>query len=109
MSISRAWRSPTSVLVRQLLTYLIMGAMLSWFAWGMIKFPDAPIHLCDSATDYLYPDHPMGFCGKQGQSHTAEDFRLFDMWQRTLLWVWVPGLAAVALLRAPELRRRGAR
>ena len=109
MSLSRTWNSPTLVLVRQLLTYLIMAAMISWFAWGMIKFPDAPIHLCDSATDYLYSNHLNGFCGKQGQSHTAEDFRLFDIWQRTLLWIWMPGIAVIALLRATETRNRRAR
>ena len=109
MSLRRTWNSPTLVLARRLLTYLIMAATISWFAWGIIKFPDAPIHLCDSATDFLYSDHPIGFCGKQGQSHTAEDFRLYDIWQRTILWIWMPGIVAISLLRATAARNRRAR
>jgi hypothetical protein len=46
------WRRNTSA--------VIVTIMLMLFVYGLVRFPDAPLHSC--------VDH--GYCGKQGQPHT---------------------------------------
>ncbi|MES2834408.1 MAG: hypothetical protein V4707_06870 [Pseudomonadota bacterium] len=108
MSLGRKWNSPEAVLVRQLLTYVVMAIMGSWFAWGMIKFPDAPIHLCSAEADYFYPSHPNGYCGKQGQSHTAEEFGQYRFWEASIFSIWFPGIVLLAAIGygLPKRNRR---
>ena len=58
------------------------------FIYGMVRFPDAPIHQCAT-----------GFCGKQGQPHTLVDYRAFDVWQTTFFGIWPFGLVSLYLLQ----------
>jgi hypothetical protein len=54
---------------------LAIGAV--WFCGGLILFPDAPIRACAS-----------GYCGKQGQPRTPEDFGHYRIWQWGLTFGW---------------------
>ena len=58
----------------QLLTYIIGVVMVVLFAYGLIRYPDLPIREC-----------PSGYCGRQGQPHTAAEYNAFSIWQTTLL------------------------
>ncbi len=73
--------------LRLLLTWCIVAVMGVWFVGGMVRFPDSPIHPCAT-----------GFCGKQGQPHTENDYRLHGIWSRVLLIGWPTGMLALALL-----------
>jgi hypothetical protein len=44
------------------------------FVYGMIQFPDAPIHPCG-----------LEYCGKHGVKVTREIYEVFLIWERTLL------------------------
>jgi hypothetical protein len=92
-------------LVRQILTLSIISAMVTWFCGGLAMFPDAPIHPCAADRPYLYSHHPYGYCGKQGQSHTAIDFHNFNTWQNVLFWIWPPGMLCLVLLNINRLKR----
>jgi hypothetical protein len=76
-----AWSPKTA----RLLTAVISIAMAVVFLYGMVRFPDAPIHECAT-----------GFCGKQGQPHTIGDYDAFRVWQTmTIFIVWPIGLVCV--------------
>ena len=49
----------------------------AWFIGGMVLFPDAPIHQCG-----------LGYCGKQGQAHTKQDFEAFQLWENFMMVGW---------------------
>ena len=53
------------------LSYCIGLVMVVLFVYGLIRYPDLPIREC-----------PSGYCGKQGQPHTAAEYRAFNAWQR---------------------------
>jgi hypothetical protein len=72
----------------------LMGIL---FIYGLIRFPDAPLHACG--------DH--SYCGKQGQPHTQKQFEDFDIWQNTLFWVWPIGMLALYILNRGRIRSRG--
>lgn len=108
MALGSAWNSPRVVTFRKLLMAAIVLSMVTWFAWGALRFPDSPVHLCSQTKDYLYTDHPQGYCGKQGQSRTEEDLRLFSFWEAGLSSIWFPGIILVAALGfgLPKGRKR---
>ncbi len=65
----------------QLLTYIIGLVIVGLFVYGLIRYPDLPIREC-----------PSGYCGKQGQPHTAAEYRAFNTWQITLMIGWPIGM-----------------
>ena len=75
--------------IRTIASAVLVTGMLCVFAYGMIRFPDAPIHPC--------PTHD--YCGKQGQAHTVDDYTAFTMWERTLFYLWPTGMVTLLLLR----------
>jgi hypothetical protein len=84
----RRWRRNASIAVAA-----IMGML---FVYGLIRFPDAPLHPCG--------DH--SYCGKQGQPHTQKQFEDFEIWQNTFFWVWPIGLIALYVLNRDRIRSR---
>ena len=76
----------------QLLPYLIGLVMVVLFVYGLIRYPDLPIREC-----------PSGYCGKQGQPHTAAEYRAFNAWQITLVIGWPIGIAALLFLQREKL------
>jgi hypothetical protein len=73
---------------RKIAIVSVLAAMLALFAYGLARFPDAPLHPCGSNR----------YCGKQGQPHTEKQYRDFVLWQGTLKWTWLPGILALGLL-----------
>lgn len=67
----------------------VAAIMIGAFAYGWVHYPDAPLRAC--------PEH--GYCGKQGQPHTADDYTGFMDWVRVLIVVWPLGAAAMILLQ----------
>jgi len=55
--------------------------MVVLFVYGLIRYPDLPIREC-----------PSGYCGRQGQPHTAAEYNAFKIWQTTLFIVWPIGM-----------------
>jgi len=84
---------------RSLAAAAVVITMAAWFVSGMVRFPDAPIHKCSPTAPYLYPDHPSGWCGKQGQPRTEIDFHDFKFWETGLLLIWPAGMLALFLLK----------
>ena len=76
---------------RKILAYIIGALMLGFFAYGLLMFPDNPIHSCK--------EH--GYCGKQGQPHSQSEFDAFSRWDAVMAW-WPAGIVAIALLRAAK-------
>jgi hypothetical protein len=85
----RRWRRNASIVVAAM-----MGIL---FAYGLIRFPDAPLHVCG---DNVY-------CGKQGQPRTQRQFESFEIWQNTLFWVWPIGMLVLYVLNRDRIRSRG--
>jgi hypothetical protein len=79
--------------------------LFAWFFGGLAMFHDAPIQPCSERVDYLYSYHPDGYCGKQGQDHTASDFRRFQKWQEILFLIWPPGILALVLLQRGQSKK----
>lgn len=86
------------VLVRRALTFLVVGYMVGLLGYGLVRYPDAPIHPCASA----------GYCGKQGQPHNREEYNRFLTWQSMLEWTWLPGMLVLYILNRGRLRQRRA-
>lgn len=78
------------------LTYLVLAYLFAVFGYGLIKYPDAPLHPCTSA----------GYCGKQGQAHGAQQYQQFSRWQATFEWSWPIGMLALYLLNRDRIPRR---
>jgi hypothetical protein len=60
--------------MKTLIEYLskfVFTFTLIFFFYGMLQFPDSPIHSCGENS----------YCGKQGQHRTIEDFEAFNRWQ----------------------------
>jgi hypothetical protein len=85
----RRWRRNASVVIAAM-----MGIV---FAYGLIRFPDAPLHACGANS----------YCGKQGQPHTERQFKDFEIWQNTLVWVWPIGMLVLYVLNRDRIRSRG--
>jgi hypothetical protein len=77
----------------QLLAYTIGLALVVLFVYGLIRYPDLPIREC-----------PSGYCGKQGQPHTAAEYHAFNAWQITLMIVWPIGIAVMLFLQREKLK-----
>ena len=73
---------------RKILSYVIGALMLGFFAYGLLMFPDMPIHPCK--------EH--GYCGKQGQPRSDSEFEAYSRWD-SLFALWPAGIVAGALLR----------
>ena len=73
---------------RKILAYIIGTLMLGYFAYGLLMFPDNPI----------YPCKEHGYCGKQGQPHSQNEFDAFLRWDAVMAW-WPAGIVAIALLQ----------
>jgi hypothetical protein len=82
------WRRNASIVIAT-----TMGII---FAYGLIRFPDAPLHSC--------VEHD--YCGKQGQPHTRKDFEQFEIWQNTLFCIWPIGMLALFFLNRDRIRPR---
>ena len=78
----------------QLLPYLIGLVMIVLFVYGLIRYPDLPIREC-----------PSGYCGRQGQPHTAAEYNAFSIWQTTLFIVWPIGMLIMLLLQRGKPKR----
>jgi hypothetical protein len=63
--------------------------MIGILIYGMVRFPDSPIHPCTTH----------GYCGKQGQPHTVFEYLAFDQWITTMYYLWPTGVIALILLR----------
>ena len=51
---------------------VVVGTLwIAFYAYGFVRFPDAPLHACQSH----------GYCGKLGNSRTLVDFQAFSAWQ----------------------------
>lgn len=98
-------RPSLSLRLRKIVAWIVAGMMMLWFAGGFVLFPDAPIQRCAAGTAYLFQDHPYGYCGKQGQSHTEADFWHFQLWQTVLFLIWAPGIVVLHLLQEKKPKR----
>jgi hypothetical protein len=78
--------------------FVIVAAMMVVFTYGMWRFPDAPIAPCAAH----------GFCGKQAQPHTAEDFTAFTRWETVLFWGWPVGMLSLFFLQRKKAELKGA-
>ncbi|GAB2801244.1 hypothetical protein [Dyella kyungheensis] len=74
--------------LRKVATWLLGATMACIFVYGLVRFPDSPIHPC--------AEH--GYCGKQGQPHTEQDFRAFSQWDG-LMSYWPVGIIALIVLQ----------
>jgi hypothetical protein len=73
---------------RKIVSGAIGIVMLCVFVYGMVRFPDAPIHPCGHES----------YCGKQSQTHSHEEYVAFTEWNTTLFCVWPFGLLSLFLL-----------
>ena len=74
---------------RRYISWVVGAIMMVTLVYGFWRFPDAPIHPCS--------EH--GYCGKQGQPHSQQDFAAFHVWETALIWMWPPGMLALYLLQ----------
>lgn len=82
--------------LRTVATWILGAAMAGFFIYGMLRFPDNPIRPC--------PEH--GYCGKQGQPHTEQDFQSFSQWDG-LFSYWPAGIVALIVLQGGVPLRGG--
>lgn len=76
-------------------TAVIAAIMLIFLFYGIVRFPDGPIHPCGISK----------YCGKQGQPHTLEQYRAFKTWETTLLYMWPVGLLSLVVLNRSRWRK----
>ena len=76
------------------LSYCIGLVMVVLFVCGLMRYPDLPIREC-----------PSGYCGGQGQPHTAAEYNAFSIWQTTLFIVWPIGMLTLLLLQRGKPKR----
>jgi hypothetical protein len=73
---------------RSIAAKAILVSMLCVFFYGFVRFLDGPIQECGQNQ----------YCGKQGQPHTLDDFRVYTFWGRAMFCVWPGGLLALFVL-----------
>ncbi|MGF6308943.1 hypothetical protein ABIB82_002580 [Bradyrhizobium sp. i1.8.4] len=76
------------VTTARVVTFCAVILMAALFLYGLVRFPDAPLHMCAS-----------GYCGKQGRPHTLAEYSDFKAWERTLMICWPIGLIALYFLQ----------
>jgi hypothetical protein len=91
---------------QRVLSGFIGAIMMIAFVGGVLLFHDGPIGPCSPNIPYLYSNHPFGYCGKQGQSHTAADYHRFLVWEAAMLILWPLGMAALFALRGDKFRNK---
>jgi hypothetical protein len=77
----------------------IVALMGGVFLYGLARFPDGPIHPCEPGGAYLFTQHPDDYCGKQGQPHTMDDYRAYQLWHTALSIIWPLGIGALILIK----------
>src|SRR6476659_4899602 len=77
------------------LSYCIGLVMVVLFVYGLVRYPDLPIREC-----------PSGYCGRQGQPHTAAEYNAFSIWQTTLFIVWPIGMLIMQARKTQKVKRR---
>lgn len=80
----------------RMLACAIAAVMLGFFGYGMFRFPDNPIRPCQ--------EH--GYCGKQGQPRTLEDFVAFSRWN-DLFSYWPVGIISLIALQGSFRTKKG--
>ena len=75
--------------LRTFVSAAVVIAMMALFLYALWRFPDNP----------QYPCTQHGYCGKQGQPHTREDFEAFTAWSDTVFWVWPLGMLTAFFLK----------
>lgn len=73
------------------MTAAVAVCVAATFLFGVFRFPDG-VQVCDESRHYVIKYHPEGYCGKQGQPHTATDYRAFEAWTWTMAIVWPVGM-----------------
>jgi hypothetical protein len=68
---------------------IVIATMIGYFAYGLVRFPDSPIHPCGEGR----------YCGKQGQPRTLADYRAHQLWQTGLMWGWPLGMVVLFLIK----------
>jgi hypothetical protein len=81
--------------IRAIVFLSVISIMGYVFHYGVTRFPDSPIAPC--GTDQ--------YCGKQGQLHTAEEFKDYHRWETTMLFLWPGGFITFAVLGLIQRRR----
>ena len=75
--------------------HLFFVAFLIFFAYGFVRYPDAPIRPCGER-----------YCGKQGQPRTFEDYNGFQFWEGLLPWSFVLAFGGAVYLNRDWLSGR---
>ena len=76
--------------VRRTIAIALLALAGAWLLGGLVLFPDGPIHACAS-----------GYCGKQGQPRTLQDFGRYRIWEGGLGFGW-PGVMLAAWWLVPR-------
>ena len=71
------------------LSWVVASTMICIFIYGIVRFPDNPIYPCTAH----------GYCGKQGQPHTWDDYVAFEQWSTIMFYLWPTGIISLILLR----------
>jgi hypothetical protein len=58
----------------KVLLLAVIVCVALWFFYGVLYFPDAPVHPCGTNQ----------FCGKYGKIHSQEDYNAFLSWETGL-------------------------
>lgn len=82
--------------IRKAATAVIAATMFVFFSYGIVRFPDGPIHPCGTTR----------YCGKWGRPHTLQQYRAFEIWETTLIYMWPVGLIFLALLNKDKVRKQ---
>ena len=70
---------------RKLMLAIATG-MAATMLYGVVFYPDGPIHPCLTGT---------GYCGKHGEVRTLADYEAFRRWEIVLPLVWIGGLISI--------------
>jgi hypothetical protein len=73
-------------------TYIVSAIMLIMFGYGAVRFFDGAIDECGTS-----------YCSSRRHlPKTAEDYRAYQAWEKTILIVWPLGVAALYFLRVDK-------
>jgi hypothetical protein len=68
--------------------YVVSAIMLAVFIYGAARFSDGPIG-----------EYQGGYHSTRGVPHTAEEYRAYKIWEKTIFIVWPLGIAIGFLLQ----------